>query len=52
MNKHEVIVFIGEENWEDFQEWMTGQTVGIYPDGSTNYYASDVARFREGRNYD
>ena len=36
---------IGIENWETFIAWMKGQTLGIYPDGSTNYYECDVEAF-------
>lgn len=32
-------------SWDVFNEWMTGQTVGIYPDGSTDIYEYDVNRF-------
>lgn len=45
MNKKEVIELIGKENWKDFLKFMKGQTVGVNPDGSTNYYAFDVDRF-------
>lgn len=31
--------------WEDFLDWMLGQTVGRYPDGSTDWYDCDVARY-------
>lgn len=34
--------------WEDFVEWMDGQTVGLNPDGSFNYYDWDVASFIDG----
>lgn len=47
MNKEEVIELIGEDMWIEFQEWMTGQTVG-YSNGSIDYYESDVERFIEG----
>lgn len=36
---------IKELLWEDFQMFMKGQTVGIYEDGSTNYYRHDVERY-------
>lgn len=32
-------------SWDVFEEWMRGQTVGIYPDGETNLYDHDVDRF-------
>jgi len=28
-----------------FWDWMRGQTVGVYEDGSSNYYDYDVERF-------
>jgi hypothetical protein len=31
--------------WGEFMEWMRHQTVGVYPDGSTDWYEEDVARF-------
>ena len=30
---------------EVFSKWMRGQTVGMYPDGSVDYYEYDVDRF-------
>jgi hypothetical protein len=45
MNKEEVIKVIGENNWEDFSNWMRGQTVETYTDGTTNFYEHDVNRF-------
>ena len=33
------------EHWEEFLEWMEGQTVGMYPDMSANWYVWDVERF-------
>ena len=33
---------------ESFHEWMSGQTVGVYPDGELNYYEWDVERFFKG----
>jgi len=32
-------------NVEVFWEWMNGQTMGMYPDGSTDVYEYDVNRF-------
>ena len=46
MNEQEVKAFIGEDRWEEFCEWMTGQTVGVNTDGSIDYYDSDVERFK------
>ena len=31
--------------WKKFLEWMRGQTVSIYEDGSTDYYKYDVERY-------
>lgn len=28
-----------------FSNWMRHQTVGVYPDGSTEFYAWDVQRY-------
>ena len=32
-------------DWEVFMEWMSGQTVGLNDDGSTDFYDYDVNRF-------
>lgn len=32
-------------SWKVFLEWMRGQTVGMYPDGETDWYEYDVKRF-------
>lgn len=45
MTKREVIKLIGEEKWDDFLRWMSGQTVGVAKDGSTIYYDCDVEAF-------
>ena len=45
MRKEEVIEKIGEENWKAFAEFMFGQTMGINPDGSTDFYECDVENF-------
>ena len=50
MNEKEVKEFIGEDNFSDFIEWMHGQTVSMYEDGSTDYYSWDVKRFKEINN--
>jgi len=47
VNTEQAKEIIGEEHWEKFLVWMTGQTVGIYPDGSTDFYKFDVERFAE-----
>ena len=46
MNEQEVIEYIGEDNFAGFIEFMYGQTVGLNKDGSTNYYKSDVERYK------
>ena len=33
MREKEVKERIGEKNWDAFDHWMAGQTVGTYPDG-------------------
>jgi len=38
---------IGKKDWKEFEEYMNGQTVGIYPDGTTNFYECDVEQFLE-----
>jgi len=45
MNKQQVLDKIGEENWELFCEFMTGQTVEVGKDGKTNYFKCDVENF-------
>ena len=35
----------GGGTWAGFLKWMSGQTVGQYPDGETNWYRYDVERF-------
>ena len=32
-------------DWKVFSNWMSGQTMGIYPDGELDYYEYDVERF-------
>ncbi len=34
-----------EESWKKFDEWMHGQTIGTYPDGSINIHECDVEAF-------
>ncbi|MCX6772891.1 MAG: hypothetical protein NTV88_03935 [Candidatus Micrarchaeota archaeon] len=45
MRKAEAIKRIGAKNWNAFEKFMAGQTVGIYPDGSPDYYSCDVENF-------
>jgi len=45
MKEKKVKKIIGDENWEKFLEWMSGQTVGRNNDGSTDYFESDVKAF-------
>ena len=49
MNKQAVIKMIGKNRWNEFEIWMTGQTVGISENGETDYYSWDVDRFLSGR---
>ena len=46
MTEQQVKQLIGKENWSKFIHWMRGQTCGMYPDGSTNYYECDVKAFK------
>jgi len=45
MREKEVKERIGKKNWDAFDHWMAGQTVGTYPDGSTDFYKCDVEAF-------
>lgn len=36
---------VGTGLWNDFLEWMKGQTVGLTEAGKTIYYVSDVSRY-------
>ena len=45
MTEQEVKQRIGEENWEAFNQWMRGRTVGLNDDGSLDFYEQDVRRF-------
>ncbi|MFA5930316.1 MAG: hypothetical protein WC861_05525 [Candidatus Micrarchaeia archaeon] len=45
MKKEDVIKKIGPKNWKAFEKFMVGQTVGVYPDGSTDIYECDVENF-------
>lgn len=31
--------------WKRFEKWMEGQTLGVNPDGSFDFYKQDVDRF-------
>lgn len=46
MTERKVKETIGTNNWQRFCEWMRGQTCGVYPDGTTNYYECDVDAFK------
>ena len=50
MIKKEVIEKIGKKRWKEFNEFMNGQTVGVNPDGSTDYYQQDVENFLRPKN--
>jgi len=47
MTEKKVKQKIGKENWQDFVAWMSNQTVGIYDDGTTDFYECDVNAFIE-----
>ena len=49
MNEEQVINKIGKEKWEDFLEFMKGQTVG-FDKGIIDYYECDVNNFIRGYN--
>ena len=34
--------------WAEFEEWLDGQTVSMYPNGDTNYFEYDLERFCKG----
>lgn len=44
MNINEVIEKIGKDKLKDFEDFMSGQTVGVTKDG-LDYYPQDVDRF-------
>jgi len=48
MKKEEVIKLLKEHNrtWEEFERWMTGQTIGGTPE-NPDYYECDIERFIE-----
>lgn len=45
MKEIEVRTIVGEEHWDEFLEWMEGQTMGLNEDGSTEFYPWDVRQF-------
>ena len=47
MKESEVKNLLKQNNydWKEFLEFMEGQTVGIYPNGETDFYDKDVDRF-------
>jgi hypothetical protein len=49
MRRDQVIRLIGKARLEEFDKWMAGQTVGMYADGTCDYYDEDVERFIEGK---
>jgi len=47
LTEKEVKLFIGKDNWNEFQEWMRGQTVPLAKDGrKILYYSCDVNQFK------
>jgi len=49
MNEEEVKELIGEENWEEFNNWIEGQSVGLGSEGNVDFYKWDVELFKETR---
>jgi len=49
MTKQQVLKRIGEDRWDEFMEWMKGQTVGMGEDGEADFYQEDVERFEQGK---
>lgn len=49
MTTEQAKTIVGWKNWAAFLKWMSGQTVGMNEDGSTNWYEYDVRRFAEGK---
>lgn len=49
LTQEEVVEKIGEDRWDEFAEWMGGQTGAVADDGTFLYYPSDVERFIDGR---
>jgi hypothetical protein len=50
MTTEEVKSLLKQKNleWEDFLEYMAGQTVGMNGDGSADYFERDVTNFIQG----
>lgn len=46
MKEQEVKEYIGTENYNTFLTFMKGQTVGLNPDGTTEFYDWDVEMFK------
>lgn len=49
MKKIDVIKKIGKERWEEFCDFMVGQTVG-WKDEETDFYECDVDNFLNPKN--
>ena len=49
MNESEIRILLEQhdQSWDDFLEFMAGNTVGVNEDDSINYYETDVWRFLE-----
>jgi len=47
VSKEEIISEVGEDEFERFDKWMTGQTVGVNKDKTINYYRWDYERWKE-----
>ena len=45
MTEAQVKEIVGTALFPAFLKWMRGQTVGVNPDGSTDYYEVDVDGF-------
>lgn len=47
MKEEEVNRILKKHNrtWTQFNKFMVGQTIGVYPDGTPDYYEYDVKRF-------
>jgi hypothetical protein len=45
MTKEEVIKKIGADRWDEFCDFMAGQTCGIAENGEYDYYDCDVENF-------
>ncbi len=46
MTEQEVKDYIGEDFWDEFCYWITGQTCGLNEDGTSDYYDWDVEAFK------